>query len=563
MKRILLFAGVVLLCACTTTPRQYRDYSKQSGFEIETLDSATVDNLGKLARVWGYVKYHHPRLSDNTVDMDFELFELLPQVTTADNATFERILCEWIDSLGSYKPGKPETIEPLPFGSPPTDLDWTANAEYLGEGLSKKLTDMRFAKRSKNYYVSNNDDEQPYKYPNPWMGHEKPYNGIKNPDYGYRLLAVFRFWNMIEYFFPSKYITDTPWNEVLPKYISRMHGERCNYRNEAWRMIAEIDDSHGIYYTPSTYGKYRPSIHTKFIGNELVVCAPDTIKAGSSPFRSGDKILAVNGRTLQKFMKGLKELTPCSHIGALHIVTADAFLRTHDSTQIEIRYSRNGIERDTMSGVSSLTGSYGYYYEPNKLEGYRMIGDSICYINSTHYKNADRNTIIEKFGELKGIIVDMRGYPRENLYGFINEYMADDDPDLNMVCVTPKVSLPGTFTIERGPGYKRSSKSFRGSVIMLVDESTQSHAEYCTMAVQRNPNVVTIGTQSAGADGNVTEFTLPGGIKSRFSGLGVYYPDGRQTQRVGVHIDQQVEQTVQDLIDGKDTVLEAAIALCK
>ena len=44
--------------------------------------------------------------------------------------------------------------------------------------------------------------------------------------------------------------------------------------------------------------------------------------------------------------------------------------------------------------------------------------------------------------------------------------------------------------------------------------------------MQVDPGVTVIGTQSAGANGNVSEFVLPGGIRSCFSGLGWYYPGG-------------------------------------
>ncbi len=37
--------------------------------------------------------------------------------------------------------------------------------------------------------------------PIPVSTEKKPYYDLSNPDYGYRLLTVFRFWNMVEYFF--------------------------------------------------------------------------------------------------------------------------------------------------------------------------------------------------------------------------------------------------------------------------------------------------------------------------------------------------------------------------
>lgn len=45
------------------------------------------------------------------------------------------------------------------------------------------------------------------------------------------------------------------------------------------------------------------------------------------------------------------------------------------------------------------------------------------------------------------------------------------------------------------------------------------------------------------------------------SGIGVFYPDGGQTQRVGVRIDEIVEPTIEGVKAGRDEVLERAIEI--
>jgi C-terminal processing protease CtpA/Prc len=57
------------------------------------------------------------------------------------------------------------------------------------------------------------------------------------------------------------------------------------------------------------------------------------------------------------------------------------------------------------------------------------------------------------------------------------------------------------------------------------------------MMYQAAINATVIGSQTAGADGNVTTVVLPGGYMASFSGLGILYPDGTQTQRTGIKID--------------------------
>jgi C-terminal processing protease CtpA/Prc len=102
---------------------------------------------------------------------------------------------------------------------------------------------------------------------------------------------------------------------------------------------------------------------------------------------------------------------------------------------------------------------------------------------------------------------------------------------------------------------------YAGKVLLLVNEHTQSNGEYATMALRTTPCALVVGSQTAGTDGNVTEFTLPGGVATQITTLGEYYPDGRETQRVGITPDVEVRPTVEGLRQGRDEVLEKAIQL--
>jgi C-terminal processing protease CtpA/Prc len=52
---------------------------------------------------------------------------------------------------------------------------------------------------------------------------------------------------------------------------------------------------------------------------------------------------------------------------------------------------------------------------------------------------------------------------------------------------------------------------------------------------------------------------LPGGMATYISGLGVYYPDKKPTQGIGIVPDIEVKPTIKGIAEGKDEVLEKAI----
>lgn len=99
---------------------------------------------------------------------------------------------------------------------------------------------------------------------------------------------------------------------------------------------------------------------------------------------------------------------------------------------------------------------------------------------------------------------------------------------------------------------KTNSNYYKGKVAILVDETTQSASEFIVMALRTAPKSAVIGSQTAGADGDVSKILLPGGVSTSISGLGVYYPNGKGTQRTGISIDIQVKQTLQSIRNGED-----------
>ena len=76
-----------------------------------------------------------------------------------------------------------------------------------------------------------------------------------------------------------------------------------------------------------------------------------------------------------------------------------------------------------------------------------------------------------------------------------------------------------------------------------------------------NGKTIIIGSSTAGANGNVSTIVLPSGLQSYISGISIYYPDGTQTQRVGIIPDIWVEPTIQGIREGRDELLEMAIEL--
>jgi len=110
---------------------------------------------------------------------------------------------------------------------------------------------------------------------------------------------------------------------------------------------------------------------------------------------------------------------------------------------------------------------------------------------------------------------------------------------------------------------KKSDEHYKGKVVVIVNEQTQSSGEYNAMMYRAGDNTTIIGSQTAGADGDVSEIFLPGGLRTFISGIGIYYPDGRETQRIGIVPDIEVKPTIKGIREGRDELLEKAIEIIR
>lgn len=573
MKKIVVFLLLVsnFFPSGCTRPKQYADYSRHSGFDCTEIDSATLRNLEVLGRVWGFVKYHHPAFSDDRYDLDFELFELLPLVADTAPAARNEILAQWIDGFGRYKT-TPEKYEKILASDSVfehrTDIGWIRDTATLGRELSERLVRLRSADRiAGNRYVSQTYYETYDQWaPNPCFDGEKPYYDLSNPDYGYRLLSVFRFWNMVEYLFPSKYLTDKDWNDVLPEYIRRMAHPTGSYLRETRRMIAELDDNHAQYGggISELFGPYRVPLNTGFVEGRLIVVTPDTVPVKSerkAPFQVGDEIVAVEDKPVEYYTAQTRKFISCSNENDVLAATADQILRTKENRPLSIRYRRDGVTRDTLADVTKMPGHFSWNYLWKYHKTFSMLEDSIGYICPDKLSKEEIPEISNGLKKNRGLIIDLRYYPSQDFSEFILKYIPSGNTEPSACFTYPVFVLPGVFIIRNQSYPTCDGEKYNDLIVVLVNEMTQSYAETCVQIIQSNNNTITIGSQSTGANGNISEFILPRGVLGAFSGLGWYYPDGWVVNRQGVKIDHEVRPTLEGVREGRDEVLEAALNL--
>jgi C-terminal processing protease CtpA/Prc len=211
--------------------------------------------------------------------------------------------------------------------------------------------------------------------------------------------------------------------------------------------------------------------------------------------------------------------------------------------------------------IGQLNQQASYGTPDPQAPAWKLLPGNIGYLALGTIHNADLPAIMEKAKGTKGLVIDIRNYPSEFVVFTLSKYLLDK-PQAFVRFSQLDPRYPGFFAsrtgqkVVSGPG-----AAYPGKVMILVDEISQSQAEYTTMALRTAPRATVVGSTTAGADGNVSSIVLPGNIRTAISGLGIYYPDGRETQRVGIVPDVEVKPTIKGIAEGRDEVLEKAVQL--
>lgn len=561
----------ILLCLLCVTPvmRAQQPPVHASGFDLtaeDFKDSRAVGNLETLCRVWGYVKYHHPVFCDTLrrVDVDSALFVLLPQVVHADREIRNRHLLDWVRSLGDYTPNRVEYEQALASYDlvETADLGWTADTVLLGGELSKLLQDLRYAKRDENYYLRLGQPGDQYLS----LRGESFYP--PSLDSGLNLLLLFRLWNVIEYYAPYRAVTLHPWNEVLTTYIPLMGVETDEKRFARlyMRLIRELNDGHAYAPIEMLFGQRMLPVWPLQAEGHLFVGY-----SANSVLERGDEVVAIDGEPISERLELLQKYASRSNEASLHNALRYYGLRTRRDTAEVVR--RRAGSCDTLRVATVPDGSVSPLYDPAQLvqPPFRLLADSVGYIYAGTFSREHLAEVGQTLPRTRALIIDLRTYPLnvDSALTALAGQLLCTEPIVAWQMVHPTIALPGLFFrqeqwLDNGfeEGAKRCTQPYKGRVILLVDEITQSNPEFQAMALQSCPQTLTIGSPTSGADGDAVLIPLPSLLTS-FSSVGILYPDGTQTQTVGVRLDVEVDNTVESLQAGRDLVLEKALELAR
>ncbi|AUD04235.1 S41 family peptidase [Spirosoma pollinicola] len=398
------------------------------------------------------------------------------------------------------------------------------------------------------------------------------YPAGKYPSLGYRLLAGAKIWSVIHYFHAYKDLMPTNWDANLRTAIGELAAasDSTQYALAIAHFYRTIQDGHGfISASPLRYyaGDGGVLIDIQFVENKPVITRVYADSVAAKGIRTGDIITEVNGEKIASRIARMAAIQPASNEWTrLHYVR-NRLLRSPVGTPIRLKLlGADGREKTvllTSQPASQLT------TPPDTSAHFRQLAGGIGYVDMGRLQTRDVDRMFDAFKQTKAIIFDVRNYPqgtawaiaprltnkREVVGARFSRYSPNEPDFANGEAAG---SVQKYFFDQRLPANTGKSV-YTGKTVMLMDERTQSQAEHTGLFFEAANGTEFIGSPTAGANGDVTNFFIPGAISLTFSGQDVRHADGRQLQQVGLQPRILVRPTIKGIRMGKDEVLERAV----
>ncbi len=336
-----------------------------------------------------------------------------------------------------------------------------------------------------------------------------------------------------------------------------------SYQLQLMALIARVHDTHANLWSSiqlrPPVGRCQLPVVVRFVENRAVVSGYS--RADAVPARGlkvGDVIVELDGTPVGDLVTRWNPYYAASNQPTRLRDIAGSLTRGACSTSA-LKIQRDGqtlMFNPERVPTTALDQTGSTHDRPGSA--FQLLSNDVAYVKISTVKSAEAKHYIESAKDTKGLIIDIRNYPSDFPLFSLGSHLVDK-PTEHARFTDGDLFNPGAFHWNPSGTIAPQPPHYNGKIVILIDEITQSSAEYHSMAFRAAPGAIVVGSTTAGADGNVSQIPLPGGFRTMISGIGVFYPDKKPTQRVGIIPDIEIKPTIAGIRAGRDEVLEEAL----
>ncbi len=529
----------------------YFVFSLLIGISTSAQSISETEKFTEIGLVWGLMKYHHPEVSKGAYDWNAVFIDWCEKAETiSDKQDLDSFLLSAIKTYDSKKTVYNEVSQPNANKKvflKNYDYNWIKSMNFDTE-LTSFLEKLEHNNNIGDYYASVGSSNQ-LSFKN-----EKKLPGFDVKFKSHRLLVLFSYWNVIQYWYVNKFLTAEKWSNVPYQLTETFIKADTDYKMELAKsnLFNKLGDSHSIRF-PAIFESLKfPNFRTKIVNDTLeVVRIVNQEQATNEKINLGDKIVSIQSKSVKEYLaETIAPLFPAQG-SYYHNMVEDYFALSSTSDSLVIGV----ISKDKMIETVIRLSKESKPDNPSKLEKsvdtrpFYFLQPDIGYINLLEISKKDLAKAFEDMKTTKGIVIDLRNYPKfisdQDLARFLYPERKTFLEPLFPLPKTPSVGHYETKSmvskiIDPFKAGKVNKDFYKGKIILFVNRRTISKAEFIGMAIQQAPNCITIGKRTAGAVMNVVSYVFPDGIETIFTGSCAFYPDGMAVQKNGLKIDEYV-----------------------
>ena len=548
-----------------------------------------LDNLTAFARVFGYVRYFHP--SDQAAAADWESLALAGVQSAEKAATPEELARSLEDFFRPIAPtvrvfptGKPlagATAPPAPPGASPKTIWW----EHLGVGLTKDQRSIYHSNRVSTG-ESAPDPARPFAadlgggvsaslplalyvddqgtLPHPLSGSKPPAPATpegflpSGNDRATRLADVVLAWNAFQHFYPYFDVVGTDWPAELRKGLTAAAGDADEraFLPTLRRLVAALHDGHGNVFHPKLSDSHTLPLLWDWVEDQLVI----TRVAPGAPagLAVGDVVVSLDGKPAREVLAAREELVSGATPQWRRWVALQALTAGPEKEEVKLAVRHAGGKTETVAVRHSLSTTGEPLAEP-RPEKIAEVRPGILYVDLDRVTDDDFKGALDRLAAAKGVIFDLRGYPKTSPV-FIAHIIGSTVTSArwNVPIVTRPDRQDVRWQFSNWP-VEPLEPRLKGKIAFLTDGRAISYAETCMGIIENYKLAAIVGGPTAGTNGNINPFQLPGGYRLVWTGMKVLKHDGSRHHGVGIQPTVPVARTLKGVQAGRDEVLEKGI----
>ncbi len=368
-----------------------------------------------------------------------------------------------------------------------------------------------------------------------------------------RLADVVITWNVLQHFYPYFDVVKTNWGKVLTHTLEKAQYPQTekDFLFTLREMLVPLQDCQANVYHPLVKNQAGFPFKVEWLENRVVI----TISRDKQ-FQRGDIILSIDNVSAGKALLNAEKYMPGSPQWKRNQSLAlFGFGDENTSARFKIKRNEKTIEITAVRNFKEQVKEF-------IRQPIQELKDNIYYVDLDQVNLKEFAAMIDKPANARGVIFDARGYvafEKRNILGYLA-----DQPIRTPIWHFPEVIYPDREKIhykDRFGTVLPKTPRIKGKVVFLVHGYTISASETFIGMVEHYRLGEIVGQRTAGTNGNINAFHLPGGYRVFWTGLRVLKQDHSQHHLIGIAPTVPVERTLKGVEQGKDEFLEKAIEI--